>query len=232
MKDKMGDAMYKIHCLNSISKVGLKTLPENYPLTDQIDGATAILVRSAVMHELELPKSVKVVARAGAGVNNIPLDQYAKKGIVVFNTPGANANAVKELTLAGMLLASRDIVGGISWVKDHQEDPEIAKSVEKAKAQFGGTEIKGKTIGIIGLGAIGMELANMLDGFEANVIAYDAFPNPELTKTHKFNYVSLNKLYSDSDVISLHVPLFPTTYHMINKSAVKKMKDGVYIINT
>ena len=230
----MGDAMYKIHCLNSISKVGLKTLPENYPLTDQIDSATAILVRSAVMHDLELPKSVRVVARAGAGVNNIPLDTYAKKGIVVFNTPGANANAVKELTLAGMLLASRDIVGGISWVKEHKEDPEIAKSVEKAKAQFGGTEIKGKTIGIIGLGAIGMELAKScvalgmkVIGTKRNLSTIDRLEMPE----NMILVQSKEELYHQSDFISLNIPLSSDTKHLLNEQAFKQMKDGVIILN-
>ena len=233
-KKRMGELMKYVHCLNSISKVGLKELPKNYEVSPKLDEATAVLVRSAVMHEMELPSSVRAVGRAGAGVNNIPLDLYAKKGVVVFNTPGANANAVKELTLAGMLLASRDIVGGIGWIKDHKEDQEISKSVEKAKAQFGGTEIKGKTIGIIGLGAIGMELARSCAALGMKVIGtkrdlstIDKLDIPEnmvLVKT-------IEEMLPNADFISLNVPLNPQTKYMINEKMFSMMKDGVILIN-
>jgi len=169
--------MRKIHCLNNISKTGLKTMSSSYELTDDINKADAILLRSAKMHEMDLAKSVLAVARAGAGVNNIPLQPYADKGIVVFNTPGANANAVKEINIAGMLLASRDIYGGVNWLCDNKEDPKIAKSIEKAKSQFAGTEISGKTIGIIGMGAIGVLLAKACHGLGMNVIGAEFNPS-------------------------------------------------------
>lgn len=226
--------MKYVHCLNPISSVGLKELPQNYEVSKNIDGSIAILVRSAVMHEMELPNSVLAVARAGAGVNNIPLDNYAEKGIVVFNTPGANANAVKELTLAGLFLASRDIIGGIHWVKNNQSDPEIAKTVEKAKAQFGGTEIKGKTIGIIGLGAIGMELARTCTylgmkviGTKRDLSTIDRLDVPEnmvLVKT-------LEEMLPHCDFVSLNVPLSSQTKYMMNKQTFDQMKDGVILIN-
>lgn len=230
----MGDVMKYVHCLNAISKVGLQELPKTYEVTQDIHLASAILVRSAQMHELSLPKSIKAVARAGAGVNNIPLDLYAKQGIVVFNTPGANKNAVKELIIAGMLIASRDIVGGINWTKDYKEDPEIAKSVEKAKSQFGGTEIAGKTIGIVGLGAIGMELAKACIALgmkvianEPNIAAIDRLDIPEnmvIVKTKE-------EMLSACDFISLNLPLLPQTKHMLNEAAFNQMKDGVILLN-
>ena len=152
--------MFKLHCLNPISKVGLDNLSDNYTLTDDVAAAEGILVRSAAMHDMELPAGLLAVARAGAGVNNIPLDKCAEKGIVVFNTPGANANGVKELVIAGLLLASRDIVGGINWVAANKDDEAIAKTAEKQKKHFAGVEIQGKTLGVIGLGAIGIKVAN------------------------------------------------------------------------
>jgi D-3-phosphoglycerate dehydrogenase len=230
----MGDSMRYVHCLNKISPVGLKTLPKGYELSEKIDDASAILVRSAVMHELNLPVSVKVVARAGAGVNNIPLDRYAKEGVVVFNTPGANANAVKEIIIAGMLLASRDIIGGVNWVQDNKHDSEVAKSIEKIKSQFGGTEIKGKTIGIFGLGAIGMNLAKTcvalgmkVVGLERNLAIIDRLDIPEnmvLADTKE-------ELFPQCDFISLNIPLLPDTKHILNKEAFDQMKDGVIILN-
>ncbi|HOH68217.1 MAG TPA: NAD(P)-dependent oxidoreductase, partial [Bacilli bacterium] len=165
--------MKKVLCLNKISPIGLKTLPHNYEVTSEINEADAILVRSAVMHEMVLPDNVVAVARAGAGVNNIPLDAYAKAGVVVFNTPGANANAVKELTIAGMLLAARDIHGGMKWVEANKDDVEINKNMEKAKAAFAGTEILGKTIGIFGLGAVGILVAQGAYGMGMSVVAYE-----------------------------------------------------------
>lgn len=229
----MGEDM-RIHCLNSISKVGLNELPQDFTLTNSIEDADAILVRSAVMHELTVPQSLIAVARAGAGVNNIPLDVYAKQGIVCFNTPGANANAVKELILAGMLLASRDIIGGANWIVANQNDPEIAKTVEKAKNQFGGTEIKGKTIGIIGLGAIGMQLAKACSALGMKVIGYERFASrlDRLEMPESMVLASaVEELYPVSDFISLNVPLNNETKHMINSKALDLMKDGVVILN-
>ncbi len=230
----MGDHMKYVHCLNKISPVGLKQLPETYGLTDDLNQATGILVRSANMHEMVLPDTVRVVARAGAGVNNIPLDALAKKGVVVFNTPGANRNAVKELVIAGMLIASRDIVGGIGWVKDNKQDPDIAKSVEKAKAQFGGTEILGKTIGIVGLGAIGLELARACIALGMKVIAVEL----NIAQIDRLNIPEQMVIVQEkedmlpfADFISLNLPLLPTTKHMMNEKAFKMMKDGVVLLN-
>jgi D-3-phosphoglycerate dehydrogenase len=230
----MGDHMKYVHCLNKISPVGLKQLPETYGLTDDLNQATGILVRSANMHEMVLPETVRVVARAGAGVNNIPLDALAKKGVVVFNTPGANRNAVKELVIAGMLIASRDIVGGIGWVKDNKQDPDIAKSVEKAKAQFGGTEILGKTIGIVGLGAIGLELARACIALGMKVIAVE----PNMAQIDRLNIPEQMVIVQEkedmlpyADFISLNLPLLPATKHMMNEAAFKMMKDGVVLLN-
>ena len=230
----MGDHMKYVHCLNKISPVGLKQLPESYTLTDDLNQAAGVLVRSANMHDMVLPESVRVVARAGAGVNNIPLDALAKKGVVVFNTPGANRNAVKELVIAGMLIASRDIVGGIGWVKDNKQDPDIAKSVEKAKAQFGGTEILGKTIGIVGLGAIGLELARACIALGMKVIAVE----PNMAQIDRLNIPEQMVIVQEkedmlpyADFISLNLPLLPATKHMMNEAAFKMMKDGVVLLN-
>ena len=165
--------MKNIYCLNNISKVGLSALSSDYQVIDSIDKAHAIMVRSASMHEMEIPKSVLAIARAGAGVNNIPFEQFAAKGIVVFNTPGANANAVKELIIMGMLIASRGVYGGIKWVQENNSDPLINKTVEKAKSKFGGTEISGKTVGIIGIGAIGIKLANACSALGMNIVALE-----------------------------------------------------------
>ncbi|PKK99127.1 MAG: 3-phosphoglycerate dehydrogenase [Tenericutes bacterium HGW-Tenericutes-2] len=226
--------MKKIHCLNPISNVGLRELPENYQVHSDINQADAVLVRSAAMHETILNESVLAVARAGAGVNNIPLDDYAKKGVVVFNTPGANANAVKELVIAGMLLASRDIKGGMNWVDSNQNDPEIAKQVEKAKGQFGGTEIFNKTIGIFGLGAVGVLLANACHalGMKVFAVTKDLEYLKEVKLPEDLVILDTNEeLFSKCDFISLNLPLIPETKHMINKTAFDQMKDGVIILN-
>jgi D-3-phosphoglycerate dehydrogenase / 2-oxoglutarate reductase len=228
--------MRTIHCLNPISKIGLDTLPKSYQITPELQKADAILVRSAVMHDLELPESVLAVARAGAGFNNIPFENLAKKGVVVFNTPGANANAVKELIIAGMLLASRDIYGGMSWLNQNKTDDQIAKTVEKAKAQFGGTEIFNKTIGIIGLGAIGKMLARACSALGMKVIGTDVFLDSVLavkdTLPSDMIFVKTNaELYPHCDFISLNVPLMPETKFMINQDAFKQMKDGVVLLN-
>ena len=167
--------MIKINCLNPIAEVGTQNFTEEYAMTDNFQEADAVLVRSANMHDLDLPEQLVAVARAGAGVNNIPLDKCTEAGIVVFNTPGANANGVKELVIAGMLLAARDIDGGINWVKENQENEDISKVMEKSKKMFAGTEIKGKTLGIIGLGAIGIEVANTADALGMKIIGYDPF---------------------------------------------------------
>lgn len=224
----------KIYCLNKISKVGLGVLPNNYKVVEELEGSDAVLVRSAAMHEMELPESVKAVARAGAGVNNIPLDKYAEKGVVVFNTPGANANAVKELTIAMMLLAARDIRGSMEWVKENKADPEINKTMEKAKSAFAGTEILGKTLGVVGCGAIGalvadaaMKLGMKVVGVEPSLATRER--NKELLKGVEF--VELDELLQRSDYISVHVPLMDATRGMINKAALAKCKDGVIVIN-
>ena len=167
--------MFKYHCLNPIANVGLEKFSDNYAKTDSFEDAQGVLVRSAAMHDLDLPDSLLAVARAGAGVNNIPLDKCADKGIVVFNTPGANANAVKEIVIAGLFLASRDIVGGIDWVKSAKEDENIAKAAEKEKKKFAGTEIEGKKLGIIGLGAIGVKVANAATNLGMEVYGYDPY---------------------------------------------------------
>jgi len=224
----------KINCLNKISKVGLSTLTKDYEITEDINSADAILVRSAVMHEMELPTNVLAVARAGAGVNNIPLDKYAEKGIVVFNTPGANANGVKEIVIAGLLLASRDIIGGNEWIKANKDDEAIAKTAEKAKAQFAGTEIKGKTIAVIGLGAIGVLVANACYNLGMQVIGYD----PYLSQTNALNLdrhvtytASLEEAIATADFITIHVPAMDATKKMINADIISEMKEGAIILN-
>lgn len=224
----------KIYCLNKISKVGLGVLPSNYKVVDELDGSDAVLVRSAAMHEMDLPESVKCVARAGAGVNNIPLDKYAEKGIVVFNTPGANANAVKELTIAMMLLAARDIRGSMEWVKENKDDPEINKTMEKAKSAFAGTEILGKTLGVIGCGAIGALVADAASKLGMKVVGVE--PSTNTRERYKdllagVKFVELDELLKVSDYITVHVPLMDATRGMINKAALAKAKDGVIVIN-
>lgn len=226
--------MYKINCLNPISKVGLANLTEDYRITENVNEADGILVRSASMHELELPDSLLAVARAGAGVNNIPLDKCAEKGIVVFNTPGANANGVKELVIAGMLLAARDIVGGIEWVKASKDDENIAKAAEKEKKNFAGTELLGKKLGIIGLGAIGVKVANAAVSLGMDVYGYDPYLSVNaawnLSREVK-HVVNVDDIYAECDYITIHVPLLDSTKGMINKDAIAKMKDGVVILN-
>lgn len=227
--------MYKIHCLNNISPVGLDLLTDSYELTDNVEEADAILVRSADMHAMDIPANLKAVARAGAGVNNIPLDTFAEAGIAVFNTPGANANAVKELVLAGMLLASRDIIGGVEWVRANADDENVGKSAEKAKKQFAGGEIMGKTLGVIGLGAIGAKVAQAAEALGMKVIGYD----PAMDGITVHERISpaveftddLAKLYPACDFITIHVPALPATKMMINGEALAQMKDGVVFLN-
>lgn len=227
--------MYKIHCLNNISAEGLALLTDEYELTDNVEEADAILVRSADMHVMDIPANLKAVARAGAGVNNIPLAKFAEAGIAVFNTPGANANAVKELVLAGMLLASRDIIGGVEWVRANADDENVGKSAEKAKKQFAGGEIMGKTLGVIGLGAIGAKVAQAAEALGMKVIGYD----PAMDGITVHERISpaveftddLAKLYPVCDFITIHVPALPATKMMINGEALAQMKDGVVFLN-
>lgn len=226
--------MYKVHCLNNISEKGLALLTDEYELTDSVDEADVILVRSANMHEMEIPANLKAVARAGAGVNNIPLDALAEANVAVFNTPGANANAVKELVLAGMLLASRDIVGGIEWVKDNAGDENVGKAAEKAKKAFAGGEIFGKTLGVIGLGAIGKLVVNAAEALGMSVVGYDPFLDADraaaISPDMKFTS-DLDKLFAESDFITIHVPAVDSTRGMIDAAAIDKMRDGVVFLN-
>lgn len=226
--------MRKIHCLNPISKLGTGLLTENYEMTDDLAEAEGILVRSAAMHDLELPKGLRAVARAGAGVNNIPLDKCAEAGVVVFNTPGANANGVKELVLAGMLLGARDVVGGIDWCKEQKENENISKDMEKAKKKFAGHEIRGKKLGVIGLGAIGAEVANAAAALGMEVYGYDPFISVKaawmLSRDVK-HITSVDTIYKECDYITVHVPLLDSTRQMINKDSLGQMKDGVVILN-
>lgn len=224
----------KICCLNAISENGTGKLGANYEMTGNFEEADAVLVRSANMHEMDMPDQLLAVARAGAGVNNIPLDKCSEKGIVVFNTPGANANGVKELVLSGLFLAARDIIGGIEWVKANKDDENISKSMEKSKKQFAGTEIKGKTLGVIGLGAIGIKVANAADHLGMHVIGYDPFlsVNNALRLSRSVQLVeNCDDLYANSDYITIHVPLLPSTREQLNADAFAKMKDGVVILN-
>ena len=226
--------MKKVCCLNPISSKGTDHFTENYQLTQELSGADAVLVRSASMHDLELPESLDAIARAGAGVNNIPLEKCTEKGIVVFNTPGANANGVKELVLAGLLLAARDIAGGIEWVHENRGDENISKDMEKSKKRFAGTEIKGKTLGVIGLGAIGIEVANAAYGLGMDVIGYDPFLSVQsaLRLSRAVHVVqNLDDLYHSCDYITVHVPLLDSTRERLNAEAFSKMKDGVVILN-
>ena len=226
--------MKKIHCLNAISTYGTALLTEEYELTNQMEGADGVLVRSASMHDMALPDGLLAIARAGAGVNNIPLEACAAEGIVVFNTPGANANGVKELVIAGLMLASRDIEGGIRWCKENQEDENISKSAEKAKSAFAGCEIRGKKLGVIGLGAIGAEVANACSSLGMDVYGYDPFISVNaawrLSRNVK-HITAVETIYKECDYITLHVPLVDATKGMINKAAFDNMKDGAVILN-
>lgn len=226
--------MYKINCLNPIADVGLKNFSENYQIIADMNEAEGVLVRSASMHEMEIPEKLLAVARAGAGVNNIPLDRCAEKGVVVFNTPGANANGVKELVLAGMLLAARDVIGGIEWVKASRDDENIAKAAEKEKKNFAGTEIMGKKLGVIGLGAIGVKVANAAVALGMDVYGYDPYLSVSaawnLNRSVK-HVLNVDDIYAECDYITIHVPLLDSTRGMINAVSIAKMKEGVIILN-
>ncbi|MEE1193130.1 MAG: phosphoglycerate dehydrogenase [Blautia sp.] len=226
--------MYRYHCLNPISEVGLDRFPGKYENTEKLEEADAVLVRSADMHEMEIPEKTAAVARAGAGVNNIPVEALGKKGVVVFNTPGANANGVKEMVIAGMLLASRDIVGGIEWLEQQEATEDIAKKAEKKKKQFAGCEISGKKLGIIGLGAIGVRVANAAVHLGMEVYGYDPYISVDAAwslsrSIHHINDIS--QIYRDCDYITIHVPLMDSTKKMIGPDEIAQMKDGVVLLN-
>ena len=226
--------MFRYTCLNPIAQTGLDGFSENYEKTEELNDADAVLVRSAKMHEMELPKSVCAIARAGAGVNNIPLGKYADQGIVVFNTPGANANGVKELVFAGMLLAARDIIGGANWTKSQAENPDVTAAAEKEKKKFAGTELLGKKLGIIGLGAIGVKVANAATHLGMDVYGYDPYISVDAAWNLSRNIHHINDvedIYRQCDYITIHVPLLDSTKKMINSDAIAKMKDGVVILN-
>ncbi len=225
---------YKYNCLNPIAKVGLKLFSEDYAKIEDMKEADAVLVRSASMLEMELPENIAAIARAGAGVNNIPLDKCAGDGVVVFNTPGANANGVKELVIAGLMLASRNIVGGINWVQTVKEEKEVAKLVEKGKAKFAGKEIEGKKLGVIGLGAIGVLVANAANRLGMEVYGCDPYISVEHAWNLSRDIISVKSkedIYKECDYITLHVPLLEDTRKMINKETLSKCKDGVVILN-
>ena len=226
--------MRKIHCLNAIANVGTDIFDENYKLTDNIEEADAIMVRSAAMGDMDFSENLLAIARAGAGVNNIPLERCADAGIVVFNTPGANANGVKELVICGMLLAARDVVGGIEWTRSIKDSDTIAKDVEKGKKNFAGGEIKGKKLGVIGLGAIGAEVANAAASLGLEVLGYDPFisVNAAWRLSRKIKPITdINEIFRECDYITLHVPLTDDNKGMIGKNSIPQMKDGVVILN-
>ncbi|MDD6197090.1 phosphoglycerate dehydrogenase [[Clostridium] aminophilum] len=224
----------KIACLNAISQKGLDLLTDNYSITDNADEAHGILVRSAKMHDLQFGKGLRCIARAGAGVNNIPLDRCAEEGIVVFNTPGANANAVKENVLAGLLLAARDIKGGMEWCDSQKDNDNVGKDMEKAKKNFAGHEIFGKKLGVIGLGAVGAEVANAAEALGMDVFGYDPFISVKSAWGLRRNIRHIDnveEIYKECDYITVHVPALDNTIGMINRDAIAMMKDGVVILN-
>ena len=226
--------MYKYKCLNPIAKIGLNNFSDKYEAVDNVDEAEGILVRSANMLEMDFSDNLLGIARAGAGVNNIPLDRCTQKGIVVFNTPGANANGVKEMVLAAMLIASRDIIGGTEWVKANAGDPDIAKLTEKSKKKFAGTEIFGKKLGIIGLGAIGVRVANAARQLGMEVYGYDPYLSIDAAwrlSSDVKHVTNVDDIYSKCDIITIHVPALDSTKGMIDKDAIAKMKKGVILIN-
>lgn len=226
--------MYHYKCMNQIAKTGLDEFSRDYAQVEEMEEADALVVRSAALHDTEFPKNLKAIARAGAGVNNIPLGKCAEEGIVVFNTPGANANAVKELVLAGLLLASRDIIGGANWVQSERMNEEISSLTEKQKKQFAGHEIEGKKLGIIGLGAIGVKVANAAVHLGMEVLGYDPYISVEaawnLSRSIR-HITNVDGIYKECDYITVHVPLLDSTRKMINTEAIDKMKDGVVLLN-
>ncbi len=226
--------MIPYYYLNNISPKGTAVWTDEFRKTDEVDEAQAILVRSAAMHDMKFSPELLAIARAGAGVNNIPLERCAQEGIVVFNTPGANANGVVEMALCGMFLGSRDVIGGINWVQTIKDTPDVSKQVEKGKSQFAGNEIKGKSLGVIGLGAIGGPLANAACKLGMEVYGCDPFISIDAAWRLDSNIVHVktrDEIYENSDIITLHVPLLDDTKKMINREAIAKMKDGVIILN-
>ncbi len=226
--------MVNVNCLNNISQVGLKLFTDDYNIESSFEDAQAVLVRSAKMHDLEFSDNLLAIARAGAGVNNIPLDKCAEAGVVVFNTPGANANAVKEQVIVAMLLASRDIIGGNKWVQENKDDADIAKSTEKAKKAFAGQEIKGKKLGVIGLGAIGQLVANAAIALGMEVYGYDPYLSVNAAwnlSSQVKHIVNVEDIYRECNYITVHVPALDSTKGMINKEAFDLMQDGTIIIN-
>ena len=226
--------MYKVKTLNKISDIGLKEFTDNYSFTEELNEADAVLVRSADMKSLDFGGNLLAVARAGAGVNNIPLDKCAEQGIVVFNTPGANANAVKELVIAGLLLAARDVVGGINWVQANKGAEGLSKLVEKGKSNFAGNEIEGKKLGVIGLGAIGVLVANAAKRLGMEVYGCDPYISVEHAWSLSRDIIhvkTVEEIFRTCDYITVHVPLIDATKHMINADSLKLMKDGVVILN-
>ena len=226
--------MVQYTTLNPIAACGLDLFSDDYKKVEELNDADVVLVRSAAMHDLELPERLAAIARAGAGVNNIPLDKCAEKGIVVFNSPGANANGVKELVIAGMLMACRDITGGIQWVKDNQADENISKSAEKAKKAFAGTEIMGKKLGVIGLGAIGVKVANAAEALGMEVYGYDPYLSVNAAWGISGNVTKVNdpmEIYQNCDFITIHVPLMDSTKGMVNQEAIAAMKDTAVLLN-
>ncbi len=227
--------MYKIKTYNKISKTGLEVFDDKYTVGDEVENADGAIVRSASLHETEFPKTLKAIARAGAGTNNIPIDRCSQNGIVVFNTPGANANAVKELVIAGLLIGSRRVISGIEWAKTLKGNgAEVGKMVEKGKGAFAGPEIKGKTLGVIGLGAIGVMVANAANALGMKVCGYDPYLSVKSAwnLTHNTVHIfDINEIFEKCDYITVHVPLTDSTKNLINAEAIAKMKDGVRILN-
>ena len=226
--------MYHYKCLNPISRVGLERFSSGYVMTESIDQADAVLVRSADMHSTVLPENVLCVARAGAGVNNIPSEEYAKQGTVVFNTPGANANGVKELVFAGMLLASRDIIGGIAWTSSQAGNEQITKDAEKEKKKFAGRELSGKKLGVIGLGAIGVQVANAATHLGMDVFGYDPYISVDAAWNLSRSIRHINEadqIFRECDYITIHVPLTDSTRHMISERELSMMKKDAVLVN-
>ena len=227
--------MYKIKTYNKISKVGLQVFDDKYTVGDEVENADGAIVRSAALHDVEFPASLKAIARAGAGTNNIPIDRCSESGIVVFNTPGANANAVKELVIAGMLISSRRVISAIDWAKTLKGNgAEVGKMVEKGKSAFAGPEIKGKRLGVIGLGAIGVMVANAANALGMQVYGYDPYLSVKSAwnLTHNAVHIfDINEIFEKCDYITLHVPLTDSTKNIVNTDSIAKMKDGVRILN-
>ena len=227
--------MFKIKTYNKISKSGLEVFDDKYTIGDEVENADGAIVRSAALHDVEFPQSLQAIARAGAGTNNIPIDRCSEQGIVVFNTPGANANAVKELVIAGLFISSRRVISGIEWAKTLKGNgDEVGKLVEKGKSAFAGPEIKGKKLGVIGLGAIGVMVANAANSLGMNVYGYDPYLSVKSAwnLNHNAVYISdINEIFAECDYITIHVPLTDSTKNLINKDSIAKMKDGVRILN-